>query len=64
MLAAGYDGEESKQQATFNYLSYRWRREMSASYQQFRATPLSVIRRDMEYINLERKIEKAKSANA
>lgn len=60
MLAAAYDGHESSLQPPFEYILYRWRKEMSVSWQDAEATPVDVVVRDMEFINLERKIEKEK----
>lgn len=64
MLSAAYDGHESSQQPPFDYVLYRWRKEMNVSWQDAVSTPIEVVVRDLEFINLERKIEKAKLDNA
>lgn len=61
MLSAAYDGKDSQQTPTLDYLLYRWRREMRVSYQEMASTPFDVLMRDMEYISIERTIERSKS---
>lgn len=63
MLSAAYDGRDSSQTSTFAYMSYRWRKEMHATPEDFRKTPIDVILRDLEYISIERTIERSKSEN-
>lgn len=40
---------------------FTWRRAMNASYAQARATPLDVIKADLEYIGIEEQVKKKKS---
>ncbi|EON33741.1 hypothetical protein GTC6_05222 [Gordonia terrae C-6] len=61
MLSAAYDGHESQHAPTLAYMSYRWRKEMHATPEDFRKTPIDVVRRDLEYIAIERTIERSKS---
>lgn len=64
MLSAAYDGNESFQQPPFDYVMYRWRKEMGVTWQDASVTPIEVVIRDLEFINIERITEKAKLDNA
>lgn len=61
MLSAAYDGETVDMQPTFNYIRYRWQKEMKADYASFRSTPLDIIMSDLEYISLERQVRSSKA---
>lgn len=59
---AAHDGHDSSEGITLDYLSFRWRREMGYTHQTFRETDLRVVKRDLEYLSIERTVERAKAS--
>lgn len=64
MLTAAYDGRESRYAPSLDYAIYRWRKEMGVGYHEAMQTPLDIIYTDLEYIGLERSIERAKNESS
>lgn len=61
MLSAAFDGKDSQHTPSLDYLLYRWRREMNVSYQDMMQTPIDIVLKDIEYISIERVVERSKS---
>lgn len=51
---------------SFNYQLYIWRMKMKVDYQAMLETPMEVIMRDLQYMNIEGEVRqlKEKQANA